>query len=142
MNREELEGKIATLTGGRAAEDLVFGTCTTGASNDIEQATKLARSMVTQYGMSKRFGMVQMEVQRNQYLSGDSSLACSEETASCIDHEVIAIVREAKDSADCILVENLGALHELAQYLLERESITGEEFMAVLNRADSPTENH
>lgn len=132
MSREDIERKLATLTGGRAAEDLVFGTCTTGASNDIEQATKLARSMVTRYGMSQEFGMVQMEVQQNQYLGGDSALACSAETAARIDAEVVRIVAAAKERADRILAENQDALHRLSAFLLERESITGEEFMAVL----------
>ena len=132
MSREDIERQIATLTGGRAAEELIFGTCTTGASNDIEKATKLARSMVTKYGMSEQFGMVQMEVQSNQYLGGDSSLACSAETAAQIDREVVEIVAAAKKRADSILAENAGKLNELSQYLLERESITGEEFMALL----------
>lgn len=132
MSREDIERKLATLTGGRAAEDLVFGTCTTGASNDIEQATKLARSMVTRYGMSQEFGMVQMEVQQNQYLGGDGALACSAETAARIDAEVVRIVAAAKEQADRILAENQDALHRLSAFLLERESITGEEFMAVL----------
>lgn len=134
MSREDIEQKIATLTGGRAAEELIFGTCTTGASNDIEQATKLARSMVTRYGMSDEFGMVQLETQQNQYLGGDMSLACSAETAAEIDREVVEIVRQGKERADSILAANEAKLHELAAYLLERESITGQEFMALLER--------
>ena len=134
MSQEELENKITTLTGGRAAEALVFGSITTGASNDIEQATKLARGMVTQFGMSGQFGMVALETVTNQYLGGDAALACSAETAAKIDGEVIAIVKQAREKADEILKENESKLHELAQYLLEKESITGEEFMKILNQ--------
>lgn len=133
MTREAIEEKIATLTGGRAAEELIFHTCTTGASNDIEQATKLARSMVSRYGMSEKFGMVQLETQQNQYLGGDTALACSTDTATEIDREVVEIVREGKQRADEILANNETKLHELAAFLLERESITGQEFMNALN---------
>ena len=135
MSREEIENKIATLTGGRAAEALIFGSVTTGASNDIEQATKLARAMITRYGMSDEFGMVAFETVTNQYLGGDASLACSEETAAKIDGAVMAVVRAAREKADRILRENARKLNELSEYLLERETITGAEFMEILNRA-------
>ncbi len=133
MSREELENKIATLTGGRAAEELIFGSVTTGASNDIEQATKLARAMISRYGMSESFGMVALETVTNQYLGGDTALACSAETASKIDEEVVAVVRSAHEKASGILRANAAKLNELAQYLLERETITGEEFMEILD---------
>lgn len=133
MSREELENKIATLTGGRAAEELIFGSITTGASNDIEQATKLARAMISRYGMSESFGMVALETVTNQYLGGDTALACSAETASKIDEEVVAVVRSAHEKASGILRANAAKLNELAQYLLERETITGEEFMEILD---------
>lgn len=139
MSREEALGKIATLTGGRSAEELVFNTCTTGASNDIEKATKLARAMVTRYGMSSKFDMVALETVNNQYLGGDTSLACSPETAAKIDEEVNSIVRNAHAKAVQILTDNLGKLHEIARYLLERETITGEEFMAILRREPALT---
>ena len=135
MSREEIENKIATLTGGRAAEALIFGSVTTGASNDIEQATKLARAMITRYGMSDEFGMVAFETVTNQYLGGDTSLACSAETAAKIDKAVVAVVRAAREKADRILRENARKLNELSEYLLERETITGAEFMEILNRA-------
>lgn len=135
MSREEIENKIATLTGGRAAEALIFGSVTTGASNDIEQATKLARAMITRYGMSDEFGMVAFETVTNQYLGGDTSLACSEETSAKIDAAVVAVVRAAREKADRILRENAHKLNELSEYLLERETITGTEFMEILNRA-------
>ncbi len=132
MSREEIENKIATLTGGRAAEELVIGSVSTGASNDIEQATKLARAYFTRYGMSERFDMVALEVQGNKYLGGDSSLACSEKTAGEIDEAVVALVKKQHQKALDILRGNAGALHRLANYLLERETITGEEFMRIL----------
>ena len=134
MSREEIFNKIATLTGGRSAEELIFGTCTSGASNDIEQATKLARSMVTRLGMSEKFGMIALETQSNKYLGGDTSLACSEGTARQVDEEVITLIGKAHEKAFSILKENLPALHELAHYLLEKETITGEEFMQLLRQ--------
>ncbi|MCI5700066.1 MAG: ATP-dependent zinc metalloprotease FtsH [Lachnospiraceae bacterium] len=134
MSKEEITNKIVTYTGGQAAEQLVFGSITTGASNDIEQATKLARGMVSRYGMSNDFGMVALETVSNQYLGGDTSLACSEHTSAKIDEQVIKIVKEAREKADEILRENEGKLHELAEYLIEKETITGEEFMDILNR--------
>ena len=132
MTKEELENKIATFTGGRAAEELIFHSITTGASNDIEQATKLARAMISRYGMSDEFGMVAMETVGNQYLGGDSSLACSFETQTLLDKKVVDLVRKQHDKALDILKENLGKLHELAKYLYEHETITGEEFMKIL----------
>ncbi len=132
MSKEELENKIATLTGGRAAEELIFGSVTTGAANDIEQATKLARAMVSRYGMSRSFDMVALETVTNQYLGGDTALACSAETASRIDEEVVAAVKAAHEKALNLLKENAAKLNQLAQYLLERETITGDEFMAML----------
>ncbi len=132
MSKEELENKIATLTGGRAAEELVFHTATTGASNDIEQATKLARSMVTRYGMCDEFGMMQLETEGNAYLGGDTMRTCSDEMAAQVDREAAAIIKRARARADAILTENEAKLHELSRYLLEKESITGEEFMQVL----------
>ncbi|MCR5088079.1 MAG: ATP-dependent zinc metalloprotease FtsH [Oscillospiraceae bacterium] len=134
MSREELENKIATYTGGRAAEELVFGSVTTGASNDIEQATKLARAMITRYGMSEDFDMVALETVNNQYLGGDSSLLCSSETQTEIDRKVVELVRKQHEKAKRILGENREKLDELAQYLYEKETITGEEFMKILNR--------
>ena len=134
LTREELENKIATYTGGRAAEEVVFGTISTGASNDIEQATKLARSMITRYGMSKDFDMVAMETVSNQYLGGDSSLTCSMETQTEIDRQVVALVKKQHEKAAAILVENREKLDELARYLYEKETITGEEFMEILNK--------
>lgn len=134
MSKEEIENKIATYTGGQAAEQLIFGSITTGASNDIEQATKLARGMVSRYGMSKEFGMVALETVSNQYLGGDTSLACSEQTSARIDEEVMEVVKSAREKADRILRENEGKLHELAEYLIEKETITGEEFMEILDR--------
>lgn len=133
MSREELENKIATLTGGRAAEDLVFHSITTGASNDIEQATKVARSMITRFGMNEEFGMVAFETVTNQYLGGDTSLACSESTAAQIDEKVVAAVRKQYDKAEQLLKDNMPKLHELAKYLYEKETITGDEFMEILN---------
>ena len=134
MNQEEMENKLATLTGGQAAEKLVFGRITTGASNDIEQATKLARGMVARYGMSDEFGMVALETTTNMYLGQDTSLACAQATAEKIDQQVISLVKTARAKADRILKENEPKLHELAKYLLEKETITGEEFMAILKK--------
>ena len=134
MSKEEALNKIATLTGGRAAEEFMFHSITTGASNDIEQATKLARAMVTRYGMSDQFGMVALETVTNQYLGGDTSLACSPETAKAIDDEVIATVKAQYEKAMEILRDHAAKLNELAGYLLEKETITGEEFMEILNR--------
>ena len=133
MSKEEMENKIATLTGGRAAEEIVFGSVTTGASNDIEQATKLARGMITRYGMSKDFDMVAMETVTNQYLGGDASLTCSMETQTAIDREVVELVKKQHEKAGQILLENRAKLDELSQYLYEKETITGEEFMKILN---------
>ncbi len=134
MNQEEMENKLATLTGGQAAEKLVFGRITTGASNDIEQATKLARGMVARYGMSEEFGMVALETTTNMYLGQDTSLACAQATAEKIDQQVISLVKSARAKADRILKENEPKLHELARYLLEKETITGEEFMTILKK--------
>ena len=134
MSQEELENKIATLTGGRAAEEIVFHSSSTGASNDIEQATKLARSMITRYGMSKDFDMVAMETVTNQYLGGDTSLSCSAETQAEIDRQVVELVKRQHQKAVRILEENRGKLDELADYLYEKETITGEEFMNILNK--------
>ena len=133
MSKEEMENKIATLTGGRAAEEIAFGSVTTGASNDIEQATKLARGMITRYGMSKDFDMVAMETVTNQYLGGDASLTCSMETQTAIDREVVELVKKQHEKAGQILLENRAKLDELSQYLYEKETITGEEFMKILN---------
>ena len=134
MSKEEALNKIATLTGGRAAEEFMFHSITTGASNDIEQATKLARAMITRYGMSDQFGMVALETVNNQYLGGDASLACSPETAKAIDDEVVRIIKAQYEKAMGILKDNAAKLNELAAYLLEKETITGEEFMEILNR--------
>lgn len=135
MSREEIENKLATLTGGRSAEELIFGSVTTGASNDIEQATKLARAMITRYGMSRGFDMVALETVNNPYLSGDTSLACSAETAARIDQEVVASVKAAHEKAIGILRDNMEALHRLAHFLLEKETITGEQFMEMLGKS-------
>lgn len=135
MSKEELENKIATLTGGRAAEEVVFGSVTTGASNDIEQATKLARAMITRYGMSDDFGMVALETVTNQYLGGDASLACAPETQSLIDKKVVTLVKEQHEKARKILADNRRTLDDLAKVLYERETITGEEFMEILHAA-------
>ena len=132
MSKEELENKIATFTGGRAAEELIFHSITTGASNDIEQATKLARAMITRYGMSEDFDMVAMENVSNQYLGGDASLACSFETQTLLDKKVVELVKKQHEKAQSILKENMPKLHELAKYLYEHETITGEEFMKIL----------
>ncbi len=134
MTKEEMENKIATLTGGRAAEETVFGSITTGASNDIEQATKLARAMITRYGMSKDFDMVAMETVTNQYLGGDTSLACSADTQTQIDQQVVALVKQQHEKALRILSENRAKLDELAAFLYEKETITGEEFMEIVNK--------
>ncbi len=133
MSKEELKNKIATLTGGRAAEEIVFHSITTGASNDIEQATKIARAMISRYGMSEDFDMVAMENVSNQYLGGDASLACSSDTQALLDKKVVELVREQHEKAIRILTENISKLHELAKYLYDHETITGEEFMQILN---------
>lgn len=133
MTKEEIENKIATLTGGRAAEEIVFGSITTGASNDIEQATKLARAMITKYGMNKEFDMVAMEVENNKYLGGDSSLSCSAETQTLIDKKVVELIRKQHEKAATIILENRAKLDELSNYLYQKETITGEEFMKILN---------
>ena len=137
MTQEELINKIATLTGGRCAEKLIFNSITTGASNDIEQATKLARAMITRYGMSDRFGMVALETQNNPYLGGDSSLSCSPQTAADIDQMVVDTVKHGYDTAMGLLEKNQKKLHELAKYLYEKETITGEEFMQILTRTET-----
>ena len=133
MTKDEIVNKIATYTGGRAAEEIAFGSVTTGASNDIEQATKLARAMITRYGMSKEFDMVAMETVTNQYLGGDTSLACSAETQTLIDKQVVELVKQQHEKAGQILMENREKLDELARFLYEKETITGEEFMNILN---------
>ena len=132
MTKEEIQNKIATLTGGRAAEEIVTGTISTGASNDIEQATKLARAMITRYGMTDEFDMVAMETVNNQYLGGDASLACSADTQKKIDEKVVEVVKAQHKKALDILNENKDKLHELANFLYEKETITGEEFMRIL----------
>ena len=134
MTKSELENKIATLTGGRAAEEVVFGDVSTGASNDIEQATKLARAMITRYGMSKDFDMVALETVNNRYLGGDTSLAASAETAAVIDKQVVALVKAQHEKAAQILMENREKLEEISRFLYEKETITGDEFMEILNR--------
>ena len=134
LTKQELENKIATFTGGRAAEELVFGEITTGASNDIEQATKLARAMITRYGMSEDFDMVALETVSNQYLGGDASLACSADTQNEIDRKVVELVKRQHEKASKILADNRGKLDELAKYLYEKETITGEEFMSILDK--------
>ena len=134
MTKEEIENKIATFTGGRAAEEVVFGEITTGASNDIEQATKLARAMITRYGMSEEFDMVAMETVTNQYLGGDTSLACSADTQNRIDAKVVELVKTQHQKAKNILLENREKLDELDKYLYEKETITGEEFMRILGQ--------
>ena len=141
MTREELENKIATFTGGRAAEELIFHSITTGASNDIEQATKIARAMISRYGMSDDFDMVAMENVSNQYLGGDASLTCSFETQTLLDKKVVELVRREHEKATKILTDNIGKLHEIAKYLYEHETITGEEFMKILNEAPVEIEN-
>ena len=133
MTKEELENKIATYTGGRAAEEIVFQSISTGASNDIEQATKIARSMLTRYGMSEDFDMVALETVSNQYLGGDASLACSAQMQAKIDDQVIELVKKQHEKAKQILIENREKLDELAKFLYEKETITGDEFMSILN---------
>ena len=133
MSKEEIENKIATLTGGRAAEEIIFNSITTGASNDIEQATKLARAMITRFGMSDEFDMVAMETVTNQYLGGDTSLACSAETQAQIDQQVVDRVKKQHEKARQILQDNRRKLDELAKFLYEKETITGDEFMSILN---------
>ena len=140
LTREELLSKIAVLTGGRAAEEVVFGQVTTGASNDIEQATKLARAMITRYGMSDEFGMVAMETISNQYLGGDTSLACSPDTATAIDRQVVDVVRAQHDKAVSLLKNNMASLNRVAEYLYREETITGEQFMALLRGLPEPGE--
>ena len=138
MSKEEIENKIATFTGGRAAEEVVFGSVTTGASNDIEQATKLARAMISRYGMFDEFDMVALETVNNQYLGGDTSLACSPDTQREIDRKVVELVRTQHQKAKALLEEHRAKLDELANYLYEKETITGEEFMEILTRGDQP----
>ena len=133
MSKEEIENKIATFTGGRAAEEVVFGSVTTGASNDIEQATKLARAMITRYGMSRDFDMVALETVNNQYLGGDASLACSPDTAAEVDRQVVELVKKQHEKAVRILRENREKLDQLSDFLYEKETITGETFMSILN---------
>ncbi len=133
MTKTEIENKIATYTGGRAAEEIIFKDITTGASNDIEQATKLARAMVSRFGMADEFGMVAMENVTNKYLGGDTSLACSEETHTKIDELVVKIVDEQYEKAKKLIQDNIGKLHEIAKFLYENETITGDEFMKILN---------
>ena len=141
MTKEEIENKIATFTGGRAAEEIIFGQITTGASNDIEQATKLARAMITRYGMSEDFDMVAMETVNNQYLGGDASLACSADTQKGIDRMVVELVKKEHEKAKDILTENRKKLDELAQFLYEKETITGDEFMTILNKVEENSYN-
>ncbi|KYZ76086.1 cell division protein FtsH [Anaerosporomusa subterranea] len=138
MSKEQAFNKIVTFTGGRTAEELIFNTFTSGAANDIEQVTKIARAMVTRFGMSKKFDMMALETVNNQYLGGDASLACSSETATKIDEEVLAIIKQAHEKAAEILKDNIDKLHELARYLLEKETITGEEFMEILAGEQNP----
>ncbi len=140
MSKEELVNKIATLTGGRAAEELIFHSVTTGASNDIEQATKLARGMITQYGMSDQFDMVALQTKNNAYLGGDMSIACSEDTMKAVDDEVVALVKSQHQKAYKILEDNIMKLHEIVKFLYERETITGEEFMQILNAKENAIE--
>ena len=138
--KEELENRIATITGGRAAEEVVFNEASTGASNDIEQATKVARAMISQYGMSDDFDMVAMESINNKYLGGDASLACSDDTAAKIDDQVVALVRKQHKKAIDLLTEHREDLDRIARYLYEKETITGEEFMEILNTKKLPGE--
>ena len=144
MSKEEAFNKIATFTGGRAAEEIIFNSFTTGASNDIEQATRIARAMVTRYGMSEEFDMMALKTVTNQYLGGDTSLMCSPEASAKIDKEVLNIIKSAHDKARKILEENIDKLHELSEFLLEKETITGEEFMEILNgkSVDEVKEEH
>ena len=131
-SKEDLENRIATFTGGRAAEEIIFNRITTGASNDIEQATKIARAMVTRYGMSAEFDMVALETVNNPYLGSDTSLTCSADTAAQVDEVVLAIVKKSHEKAKKIIRENEAKMHELSEYLLKKETITGEEFMEIL----------
>ena len=140
MSKEEIENKIATLTGGRIAEDLIFHSITTGASNDIEQATKLARAMVTRFGMTEEFGMVALETVSNQYLGGDASLACSPDTSTAIDKKVIEVVRTQYEKAENLLKTHMKELNGLANYLYDHETITGDEFMGLLEQMKVPAE--
>ena len=137
MDKNELFNRIATLTGGRSAEEVMFGTVTTGASNDIEQATKLARAMVTRYGMSERYDMMGLETVNNAYLGGDSSLACSADTASDIDKEVLNIIKEAHEKAKRIITENMDIMNRAAAFLIEKETITGDEFMGMVKENET-----
>ena len=136
MSKTEIENNIATFTGGRAAEEIIFKEITTGASNDIEQATKLAKAMVSRFGMTDKFGMVAMETMNNQYLGGDTSLTCSAETQTKIDEMVVNIVETQHDKAKKLLEDNIMKLHEISKYLYENETITGEEFMQILSKKD------
>lgn len=137
MSKDEAYSRIMTLTGGRCAEELIFDSITSGASNDIEQATRIARAMITRLGMSDTFGMTALETVNSQYLGGDTSLACSSETAAKIDEEVVTLIQKAHDEAKQLLKDNMGKLHELAKYLYEHETITGEEFMKILNASET-----
>ena len=137
MSREDLFNRIATLTGGRAAEEVILGRVTTGASNDIEQATRLARAMVTRYGMSEKYDMMGLETVNNAYLGGDSSLTCSSETAADIDREVLKMIGDAHQKARKLIADHLDIMHEAAAYLLDKETITGEEFMAIVRKYQS-----
>ena len=134
MTKEEIENKIATYAGGRAAEEIALGSVSTGASNDIEQATKLARAMITRYGMSEEFDMVALETVTNQYLGGDASLACSAETQTKVDELVVQLVKQQHEKARQMLMDNREKLQELSLYLYEKETITGDEFMTILNQ--------
>ena len=138
MTKREIENKIATLTGGRAAEEIAFGEITTGASNDIEQATRLARAMITRYGMSEEFDMVAMETVTNQYLGGDTSISCSAETQKDIDKKVVELIKAQHEKARKLLRDNRARLDELASYLYEKETITGTEFMEILEGKKAP----
>ena len=140
MSKEDIFNEIVTLTGGRSAEEVVFNTKTTGASNDIERATKLARAMITQYGMTEEFGMVALETRTNQYLDGTTSSTASPEKAAQVDNMIEKIIKDAQAKAISILEENIDKLHEISKYLLKKESITGEEFMEILNRKDGEAE--
>ena len=142
MANTELLAKLATLTGGRAAEEVAFGEITTGASNDIEQATRIARAMIAQYGMTDEFDMVAMQTTRNQYLGGDTSMSCSEQTQREIDRKVVELVRTEHERAHSLLTEHRALLDQLAQVLYEKETITGEEFMRILHAAQKEEEHH
>ena len=142
LTKQEIENKIATLTGGRAAEEIIFSEITTGAANDIEQATKLARAMITRYGMSDDFDMVALETVNNQYLGGDTSLVCSADTQNEIDKKVVSIIKQQHEKAKKILMENRDKLDKLAQFLFEKETITGEEFMNLLKKEEKEEKDH